>query len=101
MARTVFHSEDTEIDLINQIMRGWYTDRLEGGKGKKIGAVLDEVKDVRNDILELKIALGQLTAIVQAMTVTIGERNHESGKRSEEDEYGLCRSSSESETASS
>lgn len=98
LAKTIFHDEMTEIDLINQIMRGWYTDRLEGGKSKKLEVVLQEIQKSRNDLLALQAEMGQVKAIVMALSQTIGERNHELARRSQEDESGFSVSPSQGET---
>ena len=98
LAKTVFHEETTETELINQIMRGWYTDRLAGGKGKKLDAVLEEIQSTRNELLAMKIELGQLKSMTMALVQTIGERNHELARRSQEDESGFSVSPSQGET---
>lgn len=55
----------------------------ENRKDAKLGSI-------DNRLLAVEVGLGQLTAVVQALVVTMGERNHEIGRRDSENEYGVC-----------
>lgn len=70
-AREVFSQDHTDAELINRMIEGWYQDRLTGGKNKKLDLVLQEIERLSCDVLESKVKIGQVEAMIAALLKTV------------------------------
>lgn len=80
---------ETTNSAIEMSLRDWEVNTEDS----KLGSI-------DNRLLAMEIAIGQLSACIQALTVTLGERNHELDKRSLENEHGVSRPLGDGEAAS-
>lgn len=79
LAKSVFPDAETEAELYRRVATGWLNDRREGGKGKKLDGVQAKLDLISNDILAIRVAVGQIEALLSALLVTVGEE-HDLGK---------------------